>query len=199
MPIIGIITREYISEEKHPISIIYKDIEKSIIKNGGIPIGITLNKNFKKIIDICDGIIFQGGDAFEEYDLEALKYLYDINKPVLGICLGMQLMGVLFNAKMIDIPNHKKNLSYAHDIKIKKESKLYDIYKSDIIKVNSRHKSVIKNPNLSISAISGDGYIEAIEDSNKKFFIGVEWHPESMIDYDERENKLFKYFIDCSK
>jgi len=198
-PIIGIITRKSKSIENHNINIIYNDIVKSIIKNGGIPIGITLYENYKELIDMCNGIIFQGGDDFEKYDFEALKYAYEIDKPVLGICLGMQLMGVLFDGYMIDIYNHKKVLNYAHEIRIKRNSKLYNIFKSDIIKVNSRHKSVIKNTKLNISALSQDGYIEAIEDLNKRFFIGVQWHPESMVKYDNKQNNLFKYFIKCCK
>lgn len=195
MPIIGIITRKSISEENHDINIIYDDIQKAVIKNNGIPIAITLYSNYKQLIDMCDGIIFQGGDDFELYDFEALKYAYEIDKPVLGICLGMQLMGMLFEGNMIDIDNHKKKLAYVHEIKIKRNSKLYNIFKSNSIKVNSRHKSVIKNTKLNISAISQDGYIEAVEASNKKFFLGVQWHPETMISYDNKQNNLFKYFI----
>lgn len=194
-PIIGIITRKSISAENHNINIIYEDIVKSIVNNGGIGVGIVLNADYKDLINMCDGIIFQGGDDFEKYDIDTLKYIYDIDKPVLGICLGMQLMGVLFNGTMIDIENHKKRLDYVHEVKIKRASKLYNIYKSDIIKVNSRHKSIIKNTNLNVVGISNDGYIEAIEDMNKKFFIGVQWHPESMIHYDKKQNNLFKYFI----
>lgn len=193
--IIGIITRKSVSEEGHNISIIYKDIEKSIIDNGGIPIGITLTFNYKKQIDMCDGIILQGGDDFEEYDLDAVKYIYEIDKPVLGICLGMQLMGVLFGGNLIDVSNHKKTLSYVHSVKINKNSKAYNIFKKDIIKVNSRHKSVVKNTKLKVSGISNDGYIEIVEDTNKKFFIGVQWHPENMIEYDSVQKNLFKYFI----
>jgi len=196
-PIIGIVTKNSTSEEGHNTNIVYNDIIKGIINNGGIPIGITLNKDYKNLINMCDGIIFQGGDEFEKYDLDALKYIYDINKPVLGICLGMQLMGVLFKGIMVDIENHKKNLDYVHEVNIERKSIIYNIYKTNIIKVNSRHKSIIKNTNLNISAISKEGYIEAIEDPNKNFFIGVQWHPESMIEYDEKQNNLFKYFVKC--
>ena len=196
-PIIGIITRTSISLENHKTSIIYSEIEDAIINNGAIPIGITLNDNYKKLINLCDGIIFQGGDDFEIYDFATLKYIYDIDKPVLGMCLGMQLMGLLFNGNMIDINNHKKTLNYSHEVKIKRNSKLYNIFKTDVIKVNSRHKSVIKNTKLNISGISQDGYIEAIEDTSKKFFIGVQWHPESMLKYDDKQNNLFKQFIKC--
>lgn len=196
-PIIGIVTRKSISFENHNTNIVYNDIVKAIENNGGIPLGITLSDNYRDLIDICGGIIFQGGDEFEEHDLDALKYIYSINKPVLGICLGMQLMGILFGGEMIDINNHKKKLCYVHEVRIKCNSKLYNIYKSNIIKVNSRHKSIIKGTVLRVSAVSKEGFIEAIEDSSKKFFIGVQWHPESMIKYDDRQNNLFKYFIKC--
>ena len=192
MKIIGIVTRKTKSEENHDIDIVYNDIVKIIKKYKTIPIGLILEEDYKELIDICDGIIFQGGDNFQKYDFEALKYAYDKDIPVLGICLGMQLMGVVFNGKMIDIENHK--IKEEHSVKIKRGTKLYEIYKSDIIKVNSRHKSVIKNTNLKISAISSDGHIEALEDPNKKFFIGVQWHPESM-KYDDLQNKLFENFI----
>ena len=198
-PIIGIITRESISNEGHDISVIYNDIIKCIINNGGIPVGITLSNNYKEVIDLCDSIVFQGGDEFEKYDMDALKYIYDIDKPVLGICLGMQLMGVLFGGKMIDIDNHKKKLSYVHSVTINKNSILYNIFKTNNIKVNSRHKSVIKDTKLKVVGISNDGYIEALEDSNKNFFIGVQWHPESMVSYNDIQSNLFKYFIKCSK
>ena len=196
MPIIGIITRKSISSEGHKINIIYNDIETSIINNGGIPIGITLTSNYKNQIDMCDGILFQGGDEFDKYDMDALKYIYDIDKPVLGICLGMQLMAMLFNGEMIDIIGHKKKLSYVHSVYIKRNSKLYNIFKTNNIKVNSRHKSAIKNTKLNVVGISNDGYIEAVEDYNKKFFIGLQWHPENMT-YDKLQNNIFKYFIKC--
>ena len=194
-PIIGIITKSMLSEENHKINIIYDDIVKALESNGAIGIGIVLNDNYKELINLCDGIIFQGGDDFEKYDMDALKYIYEIDKPVFGICLGMQLMGVLFSGIMIDIENHKKKLDYVHEVKIKRNSKLYNIFKSDIIKVNSRHKSIIKDTKLNVVGISNDGYIEAIEDISKKFFIGVQWHPETMVNYDKKQNNLFKCFI----
>ena len=195
MKIIGIVTRKAISYEKHNINIVYTNIVKCVKKNGGIPIGLVLEEDYKELIDICDGLIFQGGDDFLEYDFKALKYAYDKNISVLGICLGMQEMGVLFNGELIDIDNHKSKERYVHNVKISKNSKLYEVFNSDLISVNSRHKSALKNTDLFISGISDDGYIEAIEDKNKTFFIGVQWHPESMIN-DLNQNKIFKNFID---
>ena len=190
MKIIGIITRKSISKENHDIDYSYSNIVKMIYECGAIPIGIVLNKNYKKTIDICDGIIFQGGDNFQEYDLEALLYCYEKNIPTLGICLGMQLMGYAFDGELIDIKNHKDTY---HEIYVNKDSKLYNIFNKEKIKVNSRHKSVLKSTNLKITSKSIEGYIESIEDSSKKFFIGVQWHPE-----DINQDILFKKLIEST-
>ena len=64
-PIIGIITRKSLSESNHNIDIVYKDIATSIIKSGGIPIGI-FNEYFDYYLSICDGFILQGGSTLEE-------------------------------------------------------------------------------------------------------------------------------------
>lgn len=200
-PIIGIISRPDILPSGNKIMYIYEDIKTSVIKSGGIPLGIlSINNDFnedtKRIVDMCDGIILQGGDNFYKYDLEILKYIYDKNIPVLGICLGMQLMGYFSEGKITNVKNHNNSYKkYVHEVYIDKNSKLYDIIKVDKIKVNSRHKDMIINPNIDIVGFSKDGVIEAIEDKKKKFFIGVQWHPENMYSYDILERRLFNYFV----
>lgn len=210
-PIIGIITRLESSSEKNKIMCIYEEIRSAIINSGGIPIGLVplnddlddFNDEIFNLIDKCDGIIFQGGDSFYNYEVECMKYVYEKNIPTLGICLGMQLMGYIFGGQMIDIDSNKhkqKNKRYVHDVFIKKDSIIYSIVQTDRIKVNSRHKESIINPELEIAAISTDGLIEALEAKDKTFFVGVQWHPESMISYDILESRLFNYFVNvCRK
>ena len=165
-----------------------------------IPIGIIANFNnnpniefnkIKKIIDLCDGFILQGGDNYYDVDILIAKYLYKNNIPTLGICLGMQTMAVAFNGNMNKINNHNSKNKYVHQITINKNSKLYDIIKKNKIHVNSRHNSYVLNTNLNISA--SDEIIEAVEDKNKNFFIGVQWHPESLMD--ENSILLFNNFF----
>lgn len=208
-PIIGIIMRPDKLMSGNAVMCVYEDLRMSIISSGGIPLGIMpltdnlddFNTDIYNLIDMCDGIILQGGDEFYNYDLECLKYIYEKDIPVLGICLGMQLMGSMFSGKLENIAKHKyKDKKYVHKIYIDKNSKLYDIFKSDVISVNSRHISALDNTDLDIVGLSDDNVIEAIEDKNKKFFIGVQWHPESMYSYDILECNLFDYFIDvCRK
>lgn len=208
-PIIGIIMRPDKLISGNEIMCVYEDLRISIIGSGGIPIGIMpltesldeFNADICNLIDMCDGIILQGGDDFYNYDVEILKYIYEKDIPVLGICLGMQVMGSMLGGKLKTIGKHKyRNKKYVHKVYIDEKSKLYSIFKSDVISVNSRHISVLDNTDLDIVGLSDDNVIEAIEDKGKKFFIGVQWHPESMYSYDILECNLFDYFIDiCRK
>lgn len=159
-----------------------------------LPIGIVCD-NLKYMIctaSLCDGIILQGGSSYTEDELEFVRYLYKENIPTFGICLGMQMMAVSIDGTLTHLKNelHQGN----HNIEIMKNTKLYDIVKLDKISVNSRHKDYVKWTELTISAFSDDGLIEAIEDKNHKYFIGVQWHPESI--RDDCSNNLLKSFKD---
>ena len=168
------------------------------------PIGIIVDFNndtttefnkVKNLIDMCDYFILQGGNEYYEIDLKIIKYLYDKNIPTLGICLGMQSMAMAFNGNIELINNHNKSDKYVHDIKLNKNSKLYKIIKKDNIMVNSRHNSYIVSTDLKVSAINN--IIEAIEEPNKTFFIGVQWHPESI--YDDNNKLLFDFLFNLNK
>lgn len=221
-PIIGVVARNDVSISLKEICYINKEVNDAIIKNGGIPLVITpptleslvgrtledtqkltddQNNGLKKMIDLCDGVICPGGDEFFHYDLMTIEYCYKIDKPLLGICLGMQAMGYLFGGQLEDVNNfkHKTNNRYVHEVRIDEQSNLYSILNKSNINVNSRHKSQVINTSLDIVGLSNDNIIEAIEDKKRTFFIGVQWHPESMIEYDIAENKLFSYFIDCCR
>lgn len=150
----------------------------------------------KRVIDMCDGIIFPGGIKIFEFDSKVVRYCYDINKPTLGVCLGMQIIGKTFDGcvKTLDNKNHNREDKYVHKVVINKNSKLYKILQVDEILVNSRHNNYVEKTSLVCSAKSEDGIIEAIEDKSKDFFIGIQWHPESLFE-DENSTKIFDYFI----
>lgn len=190
-PIIGIISREYYSQSNKKIDIVYTDMMSSVIKSGGIPIGIPCNEKIDDYIELCDGFIFQGGDDINSYDLDNLEILREKNVPVLGICLGMQEM--FYDNNMKDVDNHC--LNSFHCIKVKKKTLLYDIFKKNRIMVNSRHKSVIDNTKYRASGISLDNTIEALEIPYLRFYLGVQWHPENLYDIDKNARRIFDYFI----
>lgn len=200
-PIIGIINRFETLESGNKILYCYEEIVKKVINSGGIPIGINILNNLKNTIEFInrlDGLIFQGGDSYTEEEIELIKYTYKNNIKTLGICQGMQIMGIATCGEIYNIKNHnKKNIDEVHDVIIKKNSKIYEILKKEKIKVNSRHNYAIKNTTLEVTGISCDNVIEIIEDKTKTFFIGIEWHPESLNNEDSRV--LFNHFVNVKE
>ena len=154
-------------------------------------------ENIKEIINFCDGIIFPGGNGVNDIDCEIMRYVYEKDKPTLGICLGMQIMGKSFNGKIKSggaKHGHDNSEEYAHEVTIDKNSKLYSIIGDSNIEVNSKHVDCVEYTDLDCVASSEDNLIEAVEAKDKKFFIGVQWHPEMILN-DENSNKLFDYYI----
>lgn len=160
----------------------------------------------EKYLDMVDGVLLPGGYKMTPFDEYLLKRCVEKDIPTLGICLGMQIMSnyqrkfqVFENDSSI---NHKQENDdqLTHKVLISKDSLLYDILKKDEITVNSFHRyHVSDNESFNISARSEDNYIEAIEMKNKKFIIGVQWHPEISYDFDESSKRIIDYFIDMCK
>lgn len=175
---IGIILRKYKDFLKIDKDII-SYLKPYIVSYIGIVSGnLTYTKD---IIDLCDGVIFPGGEVISNYDIEILKYLRKIDKPTLGICLGMQEMAMISGTIVkIGNDNHNSPMDYVHEIKLLDSTRLKSILKKDSILVNSRHNYKVNNTTLNISSYSIDNIIESVEDSSKSFFIGIGWHPENL-------------------
>lgn len=196
---IGIITRQDVTPTNRDVYVAYKAINDIINDFNEIGIGILPNNidNLKKIINKCDGIILEGGNDFTSLDLDIIKYIYDKDIPCLGICLGMQSMAYLFNGDIGTLKDnrHNSNNQYVHEV-ITSNSKIYG---NRVIKVNSRHKDYVIDTDLEVTGKSIDNIIEMVEDKDKTFFVGVEWHPENMYKTDLDAYLLFNQFFNVIK
>lgn len=203
---VGIILREYKSSYRDiPLYGVNYDIVSFLkqydINILGIPVDFNKENEFAKIkdtLDFCDGVVFPGGIGINKIDCEIMRYLHKVDKPTLGICLGMQIMGKSFEGEVLaggaeEI--HDNINKYAHNITIDENSRLFKILGNNRIKVNSKHNDCVTCTNLDCVARSENNLIEAIEDKNKKFFMGVQWHPELVKD-DEYSTKLFNSFVE---
>lgn len=230
-PIIGIISR-CDEDAINAYQYCYEYYSRAVIKNGGIPIMVLPTQNINhhesipskterlteeelndlyQVIDSCDGIIMPGGDKWFQYDEEIARYALKKDIPLLGICMGMQLLGYVDNSSVDKtvfktvrnetvLNHHQRGVKEVHDINIVKDSLLYEIVGSETLTVNSVHNYHIpKVTNFKVSAMSTDGLIEAIEDRTKKFALALQWHPEVLIETDEISNNIFKKFIESSR
>lgn len=161
------------------------------------------------VIEMCDGIIKPGANRIYEYE----RFIYDVcverNIPFLGICAGMQLMANYgqesVQANVQNDPegsiDHRSTKEYVHTVSVvNSNSKLFEILGGDPILVNSKHRFHVEqlySPRHTVSALSEDGLIEAIEIFDLDFNIGIQWHPEFV--NDEASYKIFDAFMKSLK
>lgn len=152
-------------------------------------------------------------EARDNFEMPLCRQVLEENLPVLGICYGIQIMSVAMGGNMYqDIPSEypKKSLRHkikrgdsAHEIQIEPNNRLREIIGKSSEQVNSAHHQAIKDvgDGFVVTARSPDGVIEAIENPSKDFVLGVQYHPERMIqtaECREHRGKLFTAFIDAA-
>ncbi|MFN2341424.1 MAG: gamma-glutamyl-gamma-aminobutyrate hydrolase family protein, partial [Halanaerobium sp.] len=95
----------------------------------------------------------------------------------------------------------RENLEYvSHLVNIFEKTKLAAVLCSNQLKVNSHHHQAVKNvaEDLKIIARSDCGVIEALESKTKKFLLGVQWHPEDLIESVSCFNNLFAALVQAA-
>jgi putative glutamine amidotransferase len=138
-------------------------------------------------------------------ELDLLKGALTRNLPILGICGGQQLLAVALGGTLIQhvpdaIPSalpHEQTTPHtepAHTVTITPGTLLHKIAGSTTMQVNTSHHQAVKNPGTAtINARAPDGVIEGIELPTQKFCLGVQWHPEYLID--QGDTRIFQALI----
>jgi putative glutamine amidotransferase len=148
----------------------------------------------------------------DEYEFSLFHSAYGKSLPILGICRGIQLINVALEGSLYqDInsqcpgslghyPAHTAPDELYHSVQINKDTKLYDIFGEERIYTNSFHHQSVKQlgKNLVATAFSADGIVEAVESTEDRFLLGVQWHPEAMAKRHPRFLKLFREFVQAS-
>lgn len=138
-------------------------------------------------------------------ELMLTRFAYDRQMPLLGICRGIQTLAIALDGHVVqDMPHTEQLLKHSqdadreeptHSVSIFPQTTLHSIYNDDRIYVNSFHHQAIDVPGsrLRTSAKAPDGTIEAIESSEHKAVLGVQWHPEWLGD---DGLPLFRWLVD---
>lgn len=137
-------------------------------------------------------------------------------KPVLAVCRGAQILNVAIGGTLYqdvgaehpDALKHdffptagRRRDDLRHDVRIAAGSRLGRLLGTDVLGVNSMHHQGIARlaPGLTAVAIAADGLIEGVEVTDDRFVLGVQWHPEDLVDVDPRMRALFDAFIAAAR
>lgn len=146
----------------------------------------------------------------QDNELAMAKAAHARGIPTLGICLGMQMMNVAAGGSLVqDIDSSiDTDIRHAsipedrarHDVIVDGDSRLATMLPSLEFNVNSSHHQAVARvgEGLRVTAHAPDKVVEAIEDPQHPFFIGVQWHPEDMKG-EASAGTLFAAFIEAAK
>lgn len=227
-PMIGIVP--LVDEERESYWMLPGYME-GITEAGGIPVMLPLvtdMQDIRQMADEFDGFLFTGGqdvapecygeqrrkecgqscpkrDKMEEL---LLKEVLERDKPLLGICRGIQILNVMLGGTLYqDLPsehpsevNHRQMPPYdnpVHEVVLEKDAPLSSVLGKERLLVNSCHHQGVKalSPRLSAMAYAADGLVEAVYMPEKQFVWAVQWHPEFLFRVQEDSRKILKQLV----
>jgi putative glutamine amidotransferase len=209
---------------------------------GGEPLRIPLNQSpadVMKLIERSDAVLLPGSKA----DIDPTKYdaprdlrtapadpardtvddlllhdAYNLRKPILGICYGLQLLNVFRGGTLlqhIESPvNHEagREVRIAHTVEVDPTSRVGRIVAPDGEEEKEKHVSVAVNSSHHQSAekigeglrvvarCPQDGIIEALEGTSPYHFVlAVQWHTERSVENDEGSRAIFRALVDAAR
>jgi putative glutamine amidotransferase len=172
-------------------------------------------------VDLCTRVDVERDRG--EFDLFEAAYSSEI--PLLCICRGLQIANVALGGTLIEDLSAHFGANYSikhhqidelaverpipsHSVRVVPDSRLYRIIAaaapdSSVVRVNSVHHQAIRKLSSELQAVaySDDGVIEAVElvEPSSRFFIGIQWHPESLAVRDGGARALFAAFLEASE
>lgn len=231
-PIIGILPQY---DRRFDREVIQDDYINAVEGAGGITKLLHITEDEKEMdeqVAACDGFLIPGGRDIDPelygvktapysapiqhhrdvYTLAMIRKIVAADKPLLGICYGMQAINVAYGGTLIqDIRIECPFINTPHDRKLglSKESAIHDVNLepgSPIAVLLDRmytgahgfHHQAIKKvgEGLTVMGRSADKLPEVIYDPAKRYVWGIMWHPETDYRYREDSQRIFRYFIE---
>ncbi|AYG68816.1 MULTISPECIES: gamma-glutamyl-gamma-aminobutyrate hydrolase family protein [unclassified Rhizobium] len=191
---------------------------------GGLPLGIPyLPEVIDVVLNEFDGLVAVGGrfaypddwyiagqvskaPPSERFEVEKaiVEGYLESNKPILGICAGMQMLACLNGCRLTSdlresfpAANEHDKRDHLHAIEILPGTRLAEIIGASRIEVNTFHREAIVqlSPAVTASALAEDGIVEAIEVVSSSFAIGIQWHQELFAELEHPGNALFRGLV----
>ena len=145
----------------------------------------------------------------DQYELDAIAFALEHDLPILGICRGIQVLNVALGGSLCqDIPSaldspldhsqKEPRHQPTHHVKVREGSRLAAILGTLAVDVNSFHHQALKALGRGLTAVAWapDGIVEGAELADaERFVVGVQWHPEDLVDHDPAARNLFAALV----
>ena len=214
------------------------DLKEAFIKLDALPLIIAFPDDVSQTeqlaqdyVQLIDGLMLPGGPDVDPtfsgeephpkigmtlyqkdlFEIALIKAALAANKPIFGICRGIQIMNVAMGGTLYqDLESQYPDLKIqhpqatlgqfaTHHVDLTPDSRLAALYGKTTIKVNSRHHQAVKTvgKGMRVTAVAPDGVVEGMESIDNDLFLGVQWHPENMWQQeDPQQLVVFQDFLD---
>lgn len=199
-----------------------------IQRAGGLPFGIPYFADMvDEVVSEFDGFLAVGGrfaypdqwylpgevspsPPSERLPVERalMEGFLQADKPVLGICAGMQMLACLHGSRLTPdvrtlgpaIQEHDRR-GVLHKVDLASGSKLSAITGQSSLMVNSFHREAVAEMGTGMrpTALAEDGVIEAVELPDRRFALGLQWHQELFAATDHPGNRVFDGFVEACR
>lgn len=206
---------------------------EGVTQAGGLPLMLPLTDDavaLDQLSALCDGFLLTGGhdvspalygehplpvcgDTSPQRDRMELGLLHRamaLDKPVLGICRGIQFVNAALGGTLWqDLPSHHPSEvchrqappydAPAHTVAVLPDTPLSRLLKTDTLAVNSYHHQAVRDlaAPLEAMALAPDGLIEAVWHPGQRFLWAVQWHPEFSFRSDPAARAVFRAFVEA--
>ncbi|MCY3001378.1 MAG: gamma-glutamyl-gamma-aminobutyrate hydrolase family protein [Planctomycetota bacterium] len=182
----------------------------AVLKAGGVPVVIPPvggPSDIRRLLERVDGLVLSGGDDFDtarlglgpthaaakpvpqakqDFDVALAQAALELKVPTLGICYGMQLLGLVGGGTLYQhLPEEwsGKQLHSGgalHEVALEPGSRIARVVDRATLEVVSRHHQAVREVGAGwrVAARDAEGLVEALELPSHPFLVGVQWHPE---------------------
>jgi putative glutamine amidotransferase len=179
----------------HPDDVIAEDIDGLCLSGGG---DIGADRYGEEDL-ACDDV----DPARDELELSMARAAFARDLPILGICRGFQVLNVARGGKLVqEVPGHRpeerEGLVEHRDVAVREGSRLALASRGGQLQVNSRHHQAVTMATLGAGLVPTavvEDLVEAFEASDRRWVVGVQWHPERASEVSPEARRIFEAFV----